>query len=530
MLKLFISMAALFLGVGSSVFAQIEGKVYIDANGNGICDAGERGLKGVCVQDGLNVVKTTDDGHFILPGHKDTRFVTLTVPDGYQASTSHYLSFDGTGKKYELGICKTSVNTGNGYSFVQITDTETSLYGDWIDNLKEYVKTNPTAFIIHTGDICYEAHQDFHGRYLRSVDLGIPTYYCVGNHDLRAGKYGEELWQSHFGPSWYSFDVGNVHYVVTPMLGGDHAPSYRRSDIIRWLKNDLAQTDKGKRIVLFNHDLWFWGDDLLFKDKNGEQIDFADYNLDAIIAVGYRVNSKKATMFRIWANRVLKEFIIKGYVMDDARLREPENLFGKDYFEEQLERIRDIRSSERRFYQKITDIYSQCSADYDVNSPVTKEFFATVQNKLHYAVTHHTAAEIVYGRADSTKPNMGLTTWKNAPQGRIRKSDVSIAKNYLNEEEMINLNEIVTMYLDYAERQARRGNIMYMQDWVNRLDAFLQFNEEDILHDKGKVTAAIAKAFAESEFEKFRVLQDRTYQSDFDRLVANIEENSKQTK
>lgn len=219
---------------------------------------------------------------------------------------------------------------------------------------------------------------------------------------------------------------------------------------------------------------------------DGKRYNTKYYNLDAIIAVGYRVNSKKATMFRIWANRVLKEFIIKGYVMDDARLREPENLFGKDYFEEQLERIRDIRSSERRFYQKITDIYSQCSADYDVNSPVTKEFFATVQNKLHYAVTHHTASEIVYGRADSTKPNMGLTTWKNAPQGRIRKSDVSIAKNYLN--------------------------------------------EEDILHDKGKVTAAIAKAFAESEFEKFRVLQDRTYQSDFDRLVANIEENSKQTK
>ena len=193
------------------------------------------------------------------------------------------------------------------------------------------------------------------------------------------------------------------------------------------------------------------------------------YNLDAIIAVGYRVNSKKATMFRIWANRVLKEFIIKGYVMDDAQLREPENLFGKDYFEEQLECIRDIRSSERRFYQKITDIYSQCSADYDVNSPITKEFFSTVQNKLHYAVTHHTAAEIIYERANSTKPNMSLTTWKNAPQGRIRKTDVS--------------------------------------------------------QDKGKVTAAIAKAFAESEFEKFRVLQDRTYQSDFDRLITNIEGN-----
>lgn len=220
------------------------------------------------------------------------------------------------------------------------------------------------------------------------------------------------------------------------------------------------------------------------------------YNLDAIIAVGYRVNSKKATMFRIWANRILKEYIIKGYVMDDERLKEPQNFFGKDYFEEQLERIRDIRASERRFYQKITDIYSQCSADYDVDSPVTKEFFATVQNKLHYAITKHTAAEIIYDRADSTKPNMGLTTWKNAPSGRIRKSDVVIAKNYLDETEMGSLNEIVTMYLDYAERQARRGNIMYMKDWVARLDAFLQFNAEEVLHHKGKVTAAIAKAFA----------------------------------
>ncbi len=248
------------------------------------------------------------------------------------------------------------------------------------------------------------------------------------------------------------------------------------------------------------------------------------YNLDAIIAVGYRVNSKKATMFRIWANRVLKEFIIKGYVMDDERLREPEYYFGKDYFEEQLERIRDIRSSERRFYQKITDIYAQCSADYDVDSPITKEFFATVQNKLHYAITQHTAAEIIYERADSTKPNMGLTTWKNAPKGRIRKTDVIVAKNYLSESEMTSLNEIVTMYLDYAERQARRGNIMYMRDWVARLDAFLQFNEEEVLHDKGRVTAAIAKAFTESEFEKYCVLQDRTYQSDFDRLLASTGE------
>ena len=251
------------------------------------------------------------------------------------------------------------------------------------------------------------------------------------------------------------------------------------------------------------------------------------YNLDAIIAVGYRVNSQKATMFRIWANKILKEYIIKGYVMDDVRLKEPVNFFGKDYFEEQLERIRDIRASERRFYQKITDIYSQCSADYDVNSPITKEFFATVQNKLHYAITKHTAAEIIYDRADSAKPNMGLTTWKNAPNGRIRKSDVVIAKNYLDEAEMGSLNEIVSMYLDYAERQARRGNIMYMKDWVARLDAFLQFNEEEVLYHNGKVAAAIAKSFAEIEFEKYSVIQDRLYQSDFDRLVATAEERSK---
>lgn len=256
---------------------------------------------------------------------------------------------------------------------------------------------------------------------------------------------------------------------------------------------------------------------------DGKNYTMKYYNLDAIIAVGYRVNSKKATMFRIWANRILKEYIIKGYVMDDDRLKDPDNYFGKDYFEEQLERIRDIRSSERRFYQKITDIYSQCSADYDVNSEITKEFFATVQNKLHYAISKKTAAEIIYDRASSTKPNMGLTTWKNAPKGKISKSDVVIAKNYLNEIEMKNLNEIVSMYLDYAERQARRGNVMYMHDWVDKLDAFLQFNEEEILKHKGKVTSAIAKAFAESEFEKYRVIQDHQYQSDFDRLVEKLE-------
>lgn len=246
------------------------------------------------------------------------------------------------------------------------------------------------------------------------------------------------------------------------------------------------------------------------------------YNLDAILSVGYRVNSRQATMFRIFATQVLKEYLIKGFVMNDERLKNPENIFGKDYFDEQLERIRDIRSSERRFYQKITDIYSQCSADYDVKAIETRNFFATVQNKLHYATTQHTAAEIVYERADSTKQNMGLTSWKNGPDGAIRKSDVSVAKNYLDEKEIKNLNEIVTMYLDYAERQANRGVVMYMKDWAERLDAFLQFNEEEILQDKGKVTHAIAKAFAESEFEKYRKIRDQKYVSDFDKLMLEV--------
>ena len=247
------------------------------------------------------------------------------------------------------------------------------------------------------------------------------------------------------------------------------------------------------------------------------------YNLDAIISVGYRVNSAQATHFRIWATERLKEYIIKGFVMDDERLKNPANIFGKDYFEEQLARIRDIRSSERRFYQKITDIYAQCSADYTSDSEVTKQFFATVQNKLHWAITRKTAAEIVHSRADHEKQNMGLTSWKNEPEGRIRKPDVSIAKNYLNEEELNGLNRIVTMYLDYAEMQAQNRKIITMTDWIQKLDAFLQFNEKDILTNAGHVSAQIAKAFAENEFEKYRVIQDRLSESDFDREIKRLE-------
>lgn len=251
------------------------------------------------------------------------------------------------------------------------------------------------------------------------------------------------------------------------------------------------------------------------------------YNLDAIIAVGYRVNSKKATHFRIWATQILKEYIIKGFAMNDERLKDPKHYFGKDYFEEQLARIRDIRSSERRFYQKITDIYSQCSADYDPNEEITKQFFATVQNKLHFAITGQTAAEIIHLRVDSSKAHMGLTTWKNAPKGKIRKTDVSIAKNYLNEQELDHLNRIVTMYLDYAELQANRGQVMYMKDWVEKLDAFLRFNEQDILENAGKVSHEVAVALAEQEFEKFSRIQEENYISDFDREVKKYLESPK---
>jgi len=251
------------------------------------------------------------------------------------------------------------------------------------------------------------------------------------------------------------------------------------------------------------------------------------YNLDTIISVGYRVNSTKATHFRIWATERLKEYIIKGFTMDDERLKNPENIFGQDYFEEQLARIRNIRSSERRFYQKITDIYAQCSSDYDPNEEITKQFFATVQNKLHFAISGQTAAEIIRSRVDSKKPNIGLTNWTNSPKGAIRKNDVTIAKNYLNEKELDGLNRIVTMYLDYAEMQAQKGVAMTMKDWVNKLDSFLQFNEKDILQNSGKISHEVAITLAESEFDKYQVNQDRILESDFDREVKKLLDSKK---
>lgn len=246
------------------------------------------------------------------------------------------------------------------------------------------------------------------------------------------------------------------------------------------------------------------------------------YNLDMIIAVGYRINSKQATHFRIWATNILKEYIIKGFVMNDKRLMEPNKTFGEDYFDELLERIRIIRASERRFYQKITDIYAQCSSDYDKNSQETKDFYATVQNKFHYAITGKTAAELIYERADSSKEHMGLTSWKDSPAGEIRKSDVTIAKNYLTQDELDIYNRIVSMYLEFAEIQAKNKKIMTQRQWIDKLHAFLTINDRDILENKGNISMEMAKELAFSEYEKYSNMQMKDYISDFDETVKKL--------
>lgn len=242
------------------------------------------------------------------------------------------------------------------------------------------------------------------------------------------------------------------------------------------------------------------------------------YNLDAIIAVGYRVNSKKATRFRQWATKTLKDYITKGFVLNDDMIKNGKP-FGKDYFDELLERIREIRASERRAYQKITDVFEQCSYDYDKNSDITKAFYAFVQNKLHFAVTGKTAAELVYERVNAEKPAMGLTTWKDAPDGKILKRDISVAKNYLNEKELSRLNRLVTMFIDYAELMAEDEVLMSMQDWVEQTNQFLRNNRREVLEGKGKVSHDMAMKKAEKEYEIFRVKQDQEYVSEFDREV-----------
>jgi hypothetical protein len=246
------------------------------------------------------------------------------------------------------------------------------------------------------------------------------------------------------------------------------------------------------------------------------------YNLDAIIAVGYRVNSYQATQFRIWATRTLRDFIVKGFVLDDERLKQSKQAFGTDYFDELLERIREIRASERRFYQKITDIYA-LSLDYSADAPMTREFFASVQNKLHWAITGKTAAEMIYASVDATKIHMGLTTWKHAPKGKILKSDVTVAKNYLSEAHVKELNRIVSAYLDLAENRAERGFLMKMADWTGFLHGFLELSNYPILQDTGKISSLVAKLKAEGEYDIYRQRQDREYLSDFDREIKRLE-------
>ena len=257
--------------------------------------------------------------------------------------------------------------------------------------------------------------------------------------------------------------------------------------------------------------------------NDGKNYNTNFYSLDAIIAVGYRVNSKEATDFRIWATKTLKEYIKKGFVVNSEFLKNGPK-FGKDYFDELLVKIKEIRASERRFYQKITDIYKECSYDYDKNSETTQEFYKNVQNKLHYAITGMTAPEIIYNRVSSEKENMGLATWKNAPDGKILETDVTVAKNYLSQEEITELNNLVSMYLDYAERQVKLGKIISMHEWKDKLEVFLKINEYNILKDDGKIKREIADKLALDEYKKYRIIQDREYISDFDELLKETKQ------
>lgn len=282
------------------------------------------------------------------------------------------------------------------------------------------------------------------------------------------------------------------------------------SAINQHLKNIFEDGELDKKAVIKKY---------LITASDGKQYNTNHYNLQAIIAVGFKVNNDRAVQFRKWANGIVKDYTIQGWAIDSDRLKSGGSVLTREYFDHLLEQIREIRMSERRFYQKITDIYAT-ALDYDKSAKTTRLFFAEVQNKLHWAIHRHTAAELIMERANAEKPHMGLTSWEQYPDGKIQKYDVSIAKNYLSKEELQALARIVTMYLDYAEYQASRHIPMTMQDWSQRLNRFLEFNEHEILHDTGRVTHEIAKAFAESEFEKYRVVQDRLFESDFDRFLT----------
>lgn len=315
------------------------------------------------------------------------------------------------------------------------------------------------------------------------------------------------LYQTEMGNVGVSVFYHNETFWLTQKALGELF-GVDRTVITKHLGNIFAEgeLDKNSVCAIFAHTA-----------ADGKTYPTQFYNLDAIISVGYRVNSIQATRFRQWATVTLKDYIIKGFVLNDEFLKNGPK-FGKDYFDELLERIKEIRASERRFYQKITDIYAECSYDYDPQSEITHTFFKAVQNKLIFAVTGHTAPEVIYERADSSKEHMGLTTWKKAPDGKILKSDVKISKNYLSQKELSGLNDIVNMYLDYAENQAKRNKLMSMNDWIAKLDSFLQFNEYDLLDNLGQISRAVAEQLALDEYEKYRIVQDQVYSSDFDKI------------
>ena len=324
-----------------------------------------------------------------------------------------------------------------------------------------------------------------------------------------------------------------AEFLIFTRQAGDEGIEVRLAEETVWLTQKLISVlfDKGRSTITEHlKNIFDSGElaeaavcrDFRHTAEDGKDYTTRFYNLDAIIAVGFRVNSARAIQFRQWATGVLRDFAIRGYVLDKERLKNGAFL-SKEYYDNLLAEIREIRASERRFYQKITDIYAT-AMDYDVEAETTKTFFAAVQNKLHFAIHGRTAAELIVERADSQKERMGLTTWRNAPQGKILKPDVVVAKNYLTEKELKALDRIVTMYLDYAEDQAERGIPMTMQDWATKLNAFLKFNERDLLDHPGKVSAEVAKAFAESEFEKYRIVQDRLFESDFDQMIKKLPE------
>ncbi len=316
---------------------------------------------------------------------------------------------------------------------------------------------------------------------------------------------------------------------VASVGGEESSIEMRYEDENIWLTQKMLATLYGVSVPAINqHIKKIFGDNELSEVSvikkhlitadDGKSYNTNHYNLQMIIAVGFKVNNERAVQFRKWANQIVKDYTIQGWAMDDERLKNGGSVLTKEYFDHLLERIREIRLSERRFYQKITDIYAT-ALDYDSTAKTTKRFFANVQNKLHWAIHKHTAAELIMERANNEKPHMGLTSWENYPNGKIEKYDVSVAKNYLSEDELHSLRLIVSMYLDYAEHQANRHIPMTMNDWAERLNRFLEFTEYEILNDNGKVTHEIAKAFAECEFEKYRVIQDRLYESDFDKFI-----------